>query len=65
MYEEHPEWRKTQEHIASIEALYAEHEAIERLLRKDMISSQLAEEEIERIIDHIEQKKNKYYEEEN
>lgn len=64
MYEEHPEWRKTQEYIASIEALYAEHEAIERLLRKDMISSQLAEEEIERIIDHIEQKKNKYYEEE-
>ncbi|MCM3733012.1 hypothetical protein M3196_15270 [Fictibacillus nanhaiensis] len=51
-------------HIASIEALYAEHEAIERLLRKDMISSQLAEEEIERIIDEIEQKKNKYYEEE-
>jgi monovalent cation:H+ antiporter, CPA1 family len=65
MYEEHPEWRKTQEHIASIEALYAEHEAIERLLRKDMISSQLAEEEIERIIDNIERMKNKYYEEEN
>jgi monovalent cation:H+ antiporter, CPA1 family len=65
MYEEHPEWRKTQEHIASIEALYAEQEAIERLLRKDMISSQLADEEVERIIDLIEQKKNKYYEDEN
>lgn len=64
MYEQHPEWRKSQEYKASIEALYAEHEAVENLLRKDMISSQLAEEEVERIINKIEQQRTNYNEQE-
>jgi CPA1 family monovalent cation:H+ antiporter len=63
MYESHPEWKNSQERLAKIELLYAEHEAVERLLRKEMISSQLAEEEIERIIDEIEKNKSEDEEE--
>jgi CPA1 family monovalent cation:H+ antiporter len=54
MYQTHPEWKRSQERLAKIELLYAEHEAIERLLRKELISSKLADEEIERILDEIE-----------
>ncbi|KZE68788.1 sodium:proton antiporter [Fictibacillus phosphorivorans] len=64
MYEQHPEWRKSQEYKATIETLYAEHEAVENLLRKDMISSQQAEEEVERILDKIEQQRTHYSEQE-
>ncbi|MFC0189694.1 cation:proton antiporter [Fictibacillus aquaticus] len=53
-YKEHPEWRKEQERLAGIEALYAEYAAVERLLRKEMIPGDLAEEELEKILDKIE-----------
>jgi monovalent cation:H+ antiporter, CPA1 family len=57
LYKEHPEWSVDQERFATIEALYAEIEAIERLLRKDMISSLQAQEEIDYLLDKIQKKK--------
>jgi CPA1 family monovalent cation:H+ antiporter len=54
MYDSHPEWRRNQERIARIEMLYAEYEAVERLIRKEMISGKLASEQMEHILDEIE-----------
>ncbi|MED1865128.1 cation:proton antiporter [Fictibacillus nanhaiensis] len=62
LYEQHPEWRKSQEYKATIEALYAEHDAVESLIRKDMISNKVAREEIERILDKLEKQRSLYNE---
>ncbi|MFC7370169.1 cation:proton antiporter [Fictibacillus iocasae] len=56
-YSEHPEWRKKEEERAGIEALYAEYEAVERLLRKEVLPGEVGEKELEIILDQIEKMK--------
>jgi monovalent cation:H+ antiporter, CPA1 family len=61
LFDAHPEWGRSQEQFATIEVLYAEIEAIERLAKKEMISEQHAKGEIASLLDQIEKKKLERY----
>ncbi|WP_114571969.1 cation:proton antiporter [Exiguobacterium flavidum] len=53
LFERYPELKERQQTLLRRLALYAEHEAIERLVREEIISREVAEREIELIMDEL------------
>ena len=53
LFERYPELKERQHTLLRRLALYAEHEAIERLVREEIISREVAEREIELIMDEL------------
>ncbi|RYG72358.1 sodium:proton antiporter [Lentibacillus lipolyticus] len=53
LFEEQPELKEKQQITLERHSLYAQHEAVERLVREDIISSEAADKITEQIMDHL------------
>lgn len=53
LFQEHPELKEKQQNTLKRHSLYAQHEAVERLVKEDIISSDVADEVIEQIMDKL------------
>lgn len=53
LFQQYPELKEKQQTILQKHSLYAQHEAIETLLKKEIISNEVAEQEYERIINNL------------
>jgi CPA1 family monovalent cation:H+ antiporter len=53
LFQEYPHLKEKQQIILEKHSLYAQHEAIERLLRKDIISNEVADKEKDQITNKL------------